>query len=97
MASEAADALHAVVAGGSLVGLSVAIALSRPGMDVTVLERSPARAVELGGGLGVDVALLRQVTGLRDEPRCCTASTATPPPGTCCRDGWRTGPAAARA
>jgi 2-polyprenyl-6-methoxyphenol hydroxylase-like FAD-dependent oxidoreductase len=37
-------------------------------MDVTVLERSPARAVDGGGGLGVDVALLRQVTGIRDEP-----------------------------
>ena len=57
-----------VVAGGSLVGLSAAIALSRAGIDVTVLERSPARAVAGGGGLGVDVALLQQVTGLRDEP-----------------------------
>lgn len=37
-------------------------------MDVTVLERSPARAVAGGGGLGVDVALLRQVTGIREEP-----------------------------
>lgn len=36
-------------------------------MDVTVLERSPARAVEGGGGLGVDVGLLQQVTGLSDE------------------------------
>jgi flavin-dependent dehydrogenase len=57
-----------VVVGGSLVGLSAAIALSRLGMDVTVLERSPARAVDGGGGLGVDVALLRQVTGIRQEP-----------------------------
>jgi 2-polyprenyl-6-methoxyphenol hydroxylase-like FAD-dependent oxidoreductase len=57
-----------VVAGGSLVGLSAAIALSRAGMDVTVLERSPARAVAGGGGLGVDVTLLQQVTGLRGEP-----------------------------
>jgi 2-polyprenyl-6-methoxyphenol hydroxylase-like FAD-dependent oxidoreductase len=57
-----------VVAGGSLVGLSTAIALSRAGMDVTVLERSPARAVAGGGGLGVDLALLQQVTGLRGEP-----------------------------
>jgi 2-polyprenyl-6-methoxyphenol hydroxylase-like FAD-dependent oxidoreductase len=57
-----------VVVGGSLVGLSAAIALSRLGMDVTVLERSPARAVDGGGGLGVDVALLRQVTGIRQAP-----------------------------
>ena len=60
--------VRCVVAGGSLVGLSAAIALSRAGMDVTVLERSPARAVAGGGGLGVDVALLQQVTGLRGEP-----------------------------
>jgi 2-polyprenyl-6-methoxyphenol hydroxylase-like FAD-dependent oxidoreductase len=68
MASASGDGLRCVVAGGSLVGLSAAIALSRPGMDVTVLERSPARAVAGGGGLGVDVALLQQVTGLRGEP-----------------------------
>jgi 2-polyprenyl-6-methoxyphenol hydroxylase-like FAD-dependent oxidoreductase len=60
--------VRCVVAGGSLVGLSAAIALSRLGMDVTVLERSPARAVDGGGGLGVDVTLLRQVTGIGDEP-----------------------------
>jgi 2-polyprenyl-6-methoxyphenol hydroxylase-like FAD-dependent oxidoreductase len=57
-----------VVVGGSLVGLSTAIALSRLGMDVTVLERSPARAVDGGGGLGVDVALLQRVTGIDAEP-----------------------------
>jgi 2-polyprenyl-6-methoxyphenol hydroxylase-like FAD-dependent oxidoreductase len=61
-------ALHCVVAGGSLVGLSAAIALSRLGFDVTVLERSPSRADDVGGGLGVDVASLRQVTGIDGEP-----------------------------
>jgi 2-polyprenyl-6-methoxyphenol hydroxylase-like FAD-dependent oxidoreductase len=60
--------LDCVVAGGSLVGLSAAIALSRLGMNVTVLERSPARAVDGGGGLGVNVALLQQVTGIDVEP-----------------------------
>jgi 2-polyprenyl-6-methoxyphenol hydroxylase-like FAD-dependent oxidoreductase len=57
-----------VVAGGSLIGLSAAIALSRLGYEVTVAERSPARAVDGGGGLGVDVALLREVTGIAADP-----------------------------
>jgi 2-polyprenyl-6-methoxyphenol hydroxylase-like FAD-dependent oxidoreductase len=57
-----------VVVGGSLVGLSTAIALSRLGAEVTVIEQSPARAVDGGGGLGVDVNLLREVTGIDAEP-----------------------------
>ncbi len=64
----AARPLRCVVAGGSLVGLSTAIALSRLGVEVTVAERSPARAVDGGGGLGVDVALLREVTGIDADP-----------------------------
>jgi len=60
--------LRCVVVGGSLVGLSTAIALSRLGFEVTVVEQSPARAVDGGGGLGVDVALLREVTGIDEEP-----------------------------
>jgi 2-polyprenyl-6-methoxyphenol hydroxylase-like FAD-dependent oxidoreductase len=60
--------VQCVVVGGSLVGLSAAIALSRLGIDVTVLERSPARADDGGGGLGVDVALLGQVTGIPERP-----------------------------
>jgi 2-polyprenyl-6-methoxyphenol hydroxylase-like FAD-dependent oxidoreductase len=60
--------LHCVIAGGSLVGLSAAIALARLGAEVTVAERSPARAADGGGGLGVDVALLREVTGIGTEP-----------------------------
>jgi 2-polyprenyl-6-methoxyphenol hydroxylase-like FAD-dependent oxidoreductase len=66
--SAAADPVKCAVVGGSLVGLSAAIALSRLGMDVTVFERSPARAIDGGGGLGVDVDLLRRVTGIREEP-----------------------------
>jgi 2-polyprenyl-6-methoxyphenol hydroxylase-like FAD-dependent oxidoreductase len=68
MQSAAARPVQCAVVGGSLVGLSAAIALSRLGMDVTVFERSPARGFDGGGGLGVDVDLLRQVTGIRAEP-----------------------------
>jgi 2-polyprenyl-6-methoxyphenol hydroxylase-like FAD-dependent oxidoreductase len=60
--------VRCVVVGGSLVGLSTAIALSRLGAEVTVVEQSPARAVDGGGGLGVDVDLLREVTGIDAEP-----------------------------
>jgi 2-polyprenyl-6-methoxyphenol hydroxylase-like FAD-dependent oxidoreductase len=57
-----------VVVGGSLIGMSAAIALSRLGFQVVVAERSPARTADGGGGLGVDVALLRQVTGISSDP-----------------------------
>jgi 2-polyprenyl-6-methoxyphenol hydroxylase-like FAD-dependent oxidoreductase len=60
--------IRCIVAGGSLVGLSTAIALSGLGFAVTVDERSPARAVDGGGGLGVDVDLLREVTGIGEDP-----------------------------
>jgi 2-polyprenyl-6-methoxyphenol hydroxylase-like FAD-dependent oxidoreductase len=68
MVSAASGPLRCVVVGGSLVGLSAGIALAGLGMDVTVFERSPARAIDGGGGLGVDVALLRQVTGIGEAP-----------------------------
>jgi 2-polyprenyl-6-methoxyphenol hydroxylase-like FAD-dependent oxidoreductase len=68
VATAADRPLQCLVVGGSLVGLSAATALSRLGMDVTVLERSPGPAIDGGGGLGVDVALLGQVTGIREEP-----------------------------
>ena len=32
------------------------------------LVRSPARAVDGGGGLGVDVDLVREVTGIGEDP-----------------------------
>ncbi len=60
--------LRCVVAGGSLVGLSAAIALSRLGAEVIVAERSPARAIDGGGGLGVDTPLLGEVTGIGTDP-----------------------------
>jgi 2-polyprenyl-6-methoxyphenol hydroxylase-like FAD-dependent oxidoreductase len=60
--------MRCVVVGGSLIGLSTAIALSRLGIEVTVAERSPASAVEGGGGLGVDTGLLREVTDIAEDP-----------------------------
>jgi len=60
-----------VIVGGSLVGLSAAIALARRDVQVTVLERTPRGGYEGGGGLGVDVDLLRTVTGLADSPPVC--------------------------
>jgi 2-polyprenyl-6-methoxyphenol hydroxylase-like FAD-dependent oxidoreductase len=56
----------AIVVGGSLTGLAVAIVLARIGLRVTVLEQTIAS--ERGGtGLGVDRALLADVTGA--DPR----------------------------
>ncbi len=60
--------LRVLVVGGSLVGLSSAIALARSGTRVTVLERSESSGYEGGGGLGVDLDLLADVTGLSDVP-----------------------------
>lgn len=61
-------ARQVVVVGGSLVGLSTAIALAHGGVSVTVLERTPHSGYEGGGGLGVDVGLLIRVTGLEGSP-----------------------------
>lgn len=68
MSTPQARPVRCIVVGGSLVGLSTAIALSRLGIEVTVAELSPVPAAEGGGGLGVDVALLREVTGIAADP-----------------------------
>jgi 2-polyprenyl-6-methoxyphenol hydroxylase-like FAD-dependent oxidoreductase len=60
-----------LIVGGSLVGLSTALALAQTGARVTVLERSGAGMHEGGGGLGVDIALIRRVTGIDNEPPVC--------------------------
>jgi glycine/D-amino acid oxidase-like deaminating enzyme len=65
---------HVVIVGGSLVGLSTALALDKAGMQVTVLERSSAGVYEGGGGLGVDVGLIQGVTGLTSSPPVCHGS-----------------------
>jgi 2-polyprenyl-6-methoxyphenol hydroxylase-like FAD-dependent oxidoreductase len=64
-------ARRVVVVGGSLVGLSAAIALAHRGARVTVLDRSHGSGYEIGGGLGVDVDLLTQVTGAAGSPPVC--------------------------
>lgn len=66
--ARAASGRRVVVVGGSLVGLSMAMALARQGATVTVLERTPRAGYEGGGGLGVDLGLLARVTE-RGVPR----------------------------
>jgi 2-polyprenyl-6-methoxyphenol hydroxylase-like FAD-dependent oxidoreductase len=53
----------AIVVGGSLTGLALAIALSRIGIRVTVVEQNEG-ADRGGTGLGIDRALLSAVTGV---------------------------------
>jgi flavin-dependent dehydrogenase len=67
----AAPVRQVAVVGGSLVGLSMAIALAHAGASVTVFERTPHGGYEGGGGLGVDVDLLTEVTGLAGSPPVC--------------------------
>src|SRR5271155_1156408 len=78
----AAHDLRVLIVGGSLVGLCSAIALARRGAHVTVLERTPRGRYEGGGGLGVDVGLIAEVTGLGESPPACwgrdRATTAWP-------------------
>ena len=61
MAGVTRSARHAVVVGGSITGLSAALALSRAGWRVTVLER--AGSIPAGMGIGIDRDLLTAVTG----------------------------------
>jgi len=68
--------IRCVVAGGSLVGLSAAIALSRLGFEVTVAEQSPARAVDGGGGLGVDGGFRQGLYDVRALTRALTGASS---------------------
>jgi 2-polyprenyl-6-methoxyphenol hydroxylase-like FAD-dependent oxidoreductase len=54
-----------IVVGGSLAGLSAALAAARTGASTLVLERSPGSMLD-GAGLGVDLELLAAVTGRED-------------------------------
>ncbi len=69
--TEGDGATHVVIVGGSLVGLSAALALAREGATVTVLERTSLSTLDVGGGLGVDVELVQQVTGVTSSPAVC--------------------------
>ena len=53
---------QAIVVGGSLAGLSCALAIARAGVRTLVLERSPGSPID-GAGLGVDLRLLARVAG----------------------------------
>ena len=52
-----------LIVGGGMTGLATALALNRRGVGVRVLERTSGRR-RGGAGLGVDLRLLGQVTGL---------------------------------
>ncbi|HYZ15293.1 MAG TPA: hypothetical protein VE591_02785, partial [Candidatus Acidoferrum sp.] len=60
------DRGSAIVVGGSLVGLPLAIALAQRGVAVTVLEQT-GRDERGGAGLGVERGLYAQLTGV--DPR----------------------------
>jgi 2-polyprenyl-6-methoxyphenol hydroxylase-like FAD-dependent oxidoreductase len=53
-----------VIVGGSLVGITAALALHRHGWTVTLCERSTLTTPVGGSGLGVDRGLLSRVTGI---------------------------------
>jgi 2-polyprenyl-6-methoxyphenol hydroxylase-like FAD-dependent oxidoreductase len=53
----------AIIVGGSLNGLALAVALARAGVRVTIIEQSEGMAYG-GTGLGVDRSLLSMVTGV---------------------------------
>jgi glycine/D-amino acid oxidase-like deaminating enzyme len=80
--TSASPVRRVVVVGGSLVGLSMALAPAHEGATVRVLERTPHRGDEGGGGLGVDGDLLTWVTGPAGSPPVCQgvdrATTAWP-------------------
>jgi 2-polyprenyl-6-methoxyphenol hydroxylase-like FAD-dependent oxidoreductase len=69
-----------LVVGGSLSGLMTALALSRVGLPVTVLERAPAHRPS-GAALAVDAADLGRVIGCDPARRALAALGANPGAG----------------
>jgi len=70
-----------VIVGASIVGLSSALALARAGADVTVLERSDLRALDIGGGLASTLNSFSRSLASPQPLRSATALIAIPPPG----------------
>jgi 2-polyprenyl-6-methoxyphenol hydroxylase-like FAD-dependent oxidoreductase len=63
--------LRCLVVGGSIGGLSAAVALLRHGVDVHVFERSPGAPDGQGAGLGVDPGLVGQLLGVERPELAC--------------------------
>jgi 2-polyprenyl-6-methoxyphenol hydroxylase-like FAD-dependent oxidoreductase len=62
-AAKSSNSSSVLIVGGSLTGLTCALALARGGIASIVIERVDA-ANRSGGGLGVNRSLLRRVTGI---------------------------------
>lgn len=60
--------LRVGIVGGSLAGLSTALALHAKGAQVRIFERGPASFASRGGGLGVDLALCQRLATSADVP-----------------------------